>query len=254
MNEKIIQKLNALTQDFYTRVAPYWNDNPEYFWSGWEDMVQFLPQYGDLQVLDLGCGNGRFANFVDSKLDFKTANYLGLDADQWYIHTAGKQFSKLMRVNTKFEKQDFVTRGLENMDSDKYNLVTLFGLLHHIPSRKLRLKLISEVYKLMPKGGVLVFTLWNFLGEERLRKRIVDLNSEYGVGVCNQFELKHSDLEDGDYILDWVKYVTAYRYSHDFDEKEIECWKKLGFEEVTNYLHDGRFSLRNKYFIWRKNF
>jgi SAM-dependent methyltransferase len=252
METDTISKLNFITQEFYTRVAPYWNDNPDYFWAGWEDMVQYLPVACDLNLLDLGCGNGRFANFVDSKMVFESATYLGLDSDQWYIHKAGKMFANLARVKTKFEKQDFLVSGLDSLRSNHYDLVTLFGLLHHIPSRVKRLDLMREIYDLMPASAVLVFTLWNFTGEERLKKRIVDLNSDYGQQVCDQFGLDKSDLEAGDYILDWVKYVTAYRYAHYFGEDEIDSWRQLGFREASSYLHDGRFSLRNKYFVWVK--
>jgi hypothetical protein len=185
-------------------------------------------------------------------MEFDTANYLGLDSDQWYIDTANNLLGKLSRVEVRFERQDFIYSRLKQATNNKYNLVTLFGLLHHIPSRAKRLELITNIYNIMPKGEVLVFTLWNFLGEQRLRKRIVDLDSQYGREVCQKFSIDKSDLEQGDYILDWVKYVTAFRYAHYFDDKELASWRDLGFDEVTNYLGDGRFSLRNKYYIWVK--
>jgi 2-polyprenyl-3-methyl-5-hydroxy-6-metoxy-1,4-benzoquinol methylase len=65
MQEGIVTQLNQLNTHFYQIVASDFDESRQYFWSGWDSCLPELHKLvsetgGKLQVLDLGCGNGRF--------------------------------------------------------------------------------------------------------------------------------------------------------------------------------------------------
>ncbi len=43
----------------------------------------------------------------------------------------------------------------------KYNLVFLLAVLHHIPTRSLRLKILKDIHSVLAPGGRLVLSTWN---------------------------------------------------------------------------------------------
>jgi hypothetical protein len=132
----------------------------------------------------------------------------------------------------------------EKLPHKKYHLTTLFGVLHHIPSRKLRKELIAILADSLTSGGLLVLTAWRFINEERFEKKqihpqIVSIDPE--------------DLEANDYILDWQKKVTAYRYCHYTDIQEMkELIDISGLQLAADYTADGKSGNLNHYVVLRK--
>jgi c-di-AMP phosphodiesterase-like protein len=59
------------------------------------------------------------------------------------------------------------------------------------------------------------------------------------------------DLESGDYLLTWTKKVESLRYSHFFDDLEINNLLKNKFEILESFRSDGA-EKRNKYYICRR--
>jgi len=184
MTYKTALKLIKLNQDFYNTVGQYWNSAIDYSWQGWDFFVAKNDQYNwlsqkdrSLEVLDLGCGNCRFAYFLKKNFDNYTINYTGIDNSDFLLYQAR---ANLKNVDGKLlyclYKQDLI---LDQWDQylfgKKFNLIVLFGVMHHIPTRYFRQNLINKATKFLIRNGILIFTTWNFLNIPRLQKRIVNL-------------------------------------------------------------------------------
>lgn len=116
----------------------------------WQDL-EFIKKYvskGD-KVLDLGCGNGRLTELLKD-LDIK---YIGIDSSEKLISLAKKKYP-----NYEFLKADALKLPFENNSFDK---VISIAVLHHIPSRKLRLQFLKEIKRVLKPNGKLVLTIWN---------------------------------------------------------------------------------------------
>jgi tRNA (uracil-5-)-methyltransferase TRM9 len=207
------------------------------------------------KVLDLGCGNGRFANFLKSELDIQILNqteYLGVDFSVNFMNRSQSNMQKQL-VGYELREMD-ILKDLNQLESTKFDLVVIFGLIHHIPSLAARKQFFKDVKRLLNPNSILVFTTWQYLDTPRLIKRVVDPETTKGLQIYNKLGIKKTDLEDGDNILDWVKKIFCLRYSHYFSDQETDgLIKETDLELIHSFVCDGRDSKRNRYFVCRRN-
>src|SRR5579859_7793821 len=129
MTSQTIRQLNQLNQQFYEQVAADFSQTREQPWSGWQQLIPLLQEKQPQNILDLGCGNGRFGEFLQNQLP--NFQYKGVDKNKNLL-----QIAKSHLPDATFSQVDIVESSLENslanQITDKYDLITLFGVLHHI--------------------------------------------------------------------------------------------------------------------------
>jgi tRNA (uracil-5-)-methyltransferase TRM9 len=258
VNKKTIDILNELNKKFYDETGSIvWNQSPNYYWEGWYQLSKIIKENKstnhNYKILDLGCGNARFSNFLRSELDQITLSqieYLGVDFSVNFMNRSQpNEGNQLANYNLK---EVDILKDLDTLETCKFDLIVMFGLIHHIPSLLFRKQFFKDVKRLLNPNGLIIFTTWRYLDSPRLLKRVVDPDTEKGIEIFDKLDIKKSDLEDGDNILDWVKKIFCLRYSHHFSELEIDCYIKdnqLGL--IHSFVYDGRDSKRNKYYICR---
>ena len=75
MNKKSAQKIINQTRKDYNKIAEHFASTRQYIWPDIGKILDKLKIDQGTKVLDLGCGNGRFADyFIEKK-----AEYYGLD-------------------------------------------------------------------------------------------------------------------------------------------------------------------------------
>lgn len=252
MKQETVLELNKLNQQFYKITAEEFSKTRSFYWKGWKELVEPLKKIGkdhsQLKVLDIGCGNGRFGEFLWKEKVHKKLIYHGADNSKELLEFAEQRLN-----NYKFEKKLFyldVIDALINNNLDellpqkKYQVITLFGVLHHIPSFKLRKKLINIIAEHLTSDGLFVFTAWRFLNEKRFEKKQI----HPAIAKINPDE-----LEENDFILDWQRGVTAFRYCHYTNDEEIEkLIDETSLELEKEYTADGKSGNLNFYQILRK--
>ena len=154
-------------------------------------------------MLDVGCGNGRFGRFLADRLGKERLRYVGIDSSAALLDRAK---TALDGLDARLEQRDIVENP-PDAALDQFELVALFGVLHHIPGMDRRLALLRALGERVSPGGLLVFTEWRFLEVATLRERIVPWEATLAV-------------EAGDYLLDWRRGERALRYCHAVDEAE----------------------------------
>jgi len=261
-----IKQLNQINLDFYENFATEFAGAREYYWSGWEKLLTSIEkQLGShpsqtLKVADVGCGHGRLANFLVENMPLKwQLHYTGFDSSQTLLKFAKFKLKNLPRLknNTKLISMDLMTQLLENKtplleDNSRpkpiYDLICLFGVFHHVPAFKLRHQLIHKLLSQLSKQGLLIITFWDFANFDRFEKKIVD---------PNQVKINPHDLEKDDYILDWKKGGTAYRYCHHTTQDEIKQFLNtppvdapfIKAKIIDSFQADGREQTINRYLV-----
>jgi SAM-dependent methyltransferase len=231
MTQEQILKIISQTEEFYKKNAEEFSKTRQNPWQGWKKLLEIIKNNFSkealLSVLDLGCGNARFCQFLSDNLDGKI-DYTGFDNNDFLMIEA-----ILKHPDQRFKKVNVLTE-LDKIDQ-RYDLVVAFGLTHHIPGKEFRKKWFESVLNLVSSQGLAIFTFWNLQSDSRFEKA-----------------LSAKDLEENDYYYSWGD-SQEKRYVHIYDEKEInelsELFKTLGFKLLKTYDSDGKNKRMNTYLI-----
>jgi SAM-dependent methyltransferase len=252
LRDETAQALREVNRRFYQERASEFSRTRERPWSGWGEILDRL---GTLlpdppRVLDVGCGNGRFARFLEERLGGKF-DYCGVDESALALAEAKKRLPS--RENVVLVQHDFLESAVPTgLSERKFDLVALFGVLHHVPGRKNRLELMRRLEALLAPRGLLAFSIWRFDRLPRFQKKVVpwaEFLARTGVGIDVE------DLEPGDYILTWGAWgdcgegPTAYRFCHQMSEEEEEELQRLLPAELLLRLDAA--AEPNRYFVFR---
>jgi len=214
MRKKITDKIRGLVKEAYGAIAGEFDRTRKRQWLEFQHFLEFIEN--DVKVLDLGCGNGRFYELLKPK----KVDYLGIDNSSSLLEKARENFP-----DAKFKLGDMVDLDLSDGSFDAILSIASF---HHIPSRKLRKKVVDEMYRVLKSDGVLIITVWNLFQWKylvNLVKAITSFILHFG------FKYAWNDL--------WIKWGghIQKRYYHAFLPKEfISYFKKKNWKIEEFYF------------------
>lgn len=231
MDEQTIARLNAINRDFYATTASDFDQTRGRAWPGWQRLAPRLN--APLSVLDVGCGNGRFGVFLAETLT-GAISYHGIDNNADLLAYARTALSEHAQVSATLTEHDAI---LGAPPTATYDLVVLFGVIHHVPGRDHRQQMLAQLAQRVRAGGHLCFAAWRFYEYDRFRKRLVDWDDTLTVDAH-------------DYLLDWRRGARALRYCHYVDDAEHEALvAATGLQEVERYRADGADDRMNLYSV-----
>ncbi len=236
--------LRRINREFYSRyAADFDRTRHPGGWPGWRRVVEAAARTTGrpLRVLDLGCGNGRFGLFLDRNPDLRRNQpfeYLGIDSSAELIERARAEAGGCDHI--RFEVDDIEKRTL---DQTSHDLVTLFGVVHHLPGFDNRRRALERAAEALAPGGLLAVTCWQFTGDPRFQSRQLDWSEEPAVD--------REQLEPGDHLLRWGPGDSeARRYCHHTDERELDrLVAGLPVAEHARYRADGAGGRQNLYWL-----
>lgn len=254
VKQAIAQRLIALNQKFYSDFGRQFSETRRRIQPGVLRILDRLD--GNEHILDLGCGNGELVRVL-ARRDHHGA-YLGLDFSLPLLTEAQ---SLSARFQTTFVEADLSTdwdsklrsvmasqvpavQGPRDQNINAISLIFSFATLHHIPTWELRLQFIQKVRSFLPAGGCFIHSNWQFMNSPRLRKRVQE---------WNQIGLTESDVDSGDYLLDWRSGGRGLRYVHHFEEAELaEAATTGGFHILDTFYSDGKEGNLAIYQVWQR--
>lgn len=252
MDERTRARLEAINRDFYDAVALEFSATRDHAWPGWEDVLSELSE-GTLRVLDVGCGNGRFATFLGDRWKGRLV-YLGVDSNEVLLTHAREQPRTSEQID--FEQHELLSAGFRtDPPQGPFDLIVLFGVLHHIPSFAARSALLALLGARLADRGVLAVTLWRFAEDERLRKRLLPWE-EYNARARRPVDA--DQLEPGDSLVRWGTETSTPRYCHFANETEAQHLIERTEETDANlrlvrrFRADGRSGDLNDYLLFRR--
>lgn len=228
MDERTRDLLLELNRRFYATVADPFHHTRLARSRGMEQLLSHLgprlrPAGGPLRVADIGCGNGRFALLLEEL--GAPVEYLGVDGDAALLAHAAALTAELAHVTPRWLAADLADPAWAEPLGGCYDLVVCLATLQHLPSYALRLETARRLRGLLAPGGVLALSAWQFLSSERLAAKQLAWSA---AGV------DPAALEAGDALLPWSQGVSAVRYVHQIDEREM---RRLAADAGLALLH-----------------
>ena len=245
------QTQNALLQinrRFYEQTAVQFDATRQ----GWTPGLRAILPYFERgakdrpTVLDVGCGNGRFARLLAH--ESLHARYVGVDGNAQLLQLARSAAAELAGVECLFLQADLARPSwlaaladasagdgcwptlLEREGRAPFDVVLCTATIQHLPGYRLRLRLLRDFRRLT--DGYIILSFWQFLGRQRFRAKLIDPRT---VGI------EPGALEAGDGLLPWKQGVEAIRYVHQVDEAELEhLAADAGLEVVRTFRADGK--------------
>lgn len=234
MRPEMVQKLLGINKKFYTEFAESFAQTRITPQPGFSQLLSYLPAPCH-DVVDVGCGNGRFGTFLSMNLpDF---SYTGIDFTEPLLELAGDS------LGGNFIARDISQAGfLEGQG--QFDLAVCLATLQHIPGRPNRLAVLQEMAAHLSNNGRIFLSNWQFTQSDRQKRKILDW-SEVG--------LKLEDVDPGDYLLSWRRNGRGLRYVHLVDQQETAWLANHADLLVLNeYLSDGKEGNLNLYTILAK--
>lgn len=212
MDEEYAKHLAGKTKNDYDKIAKQFSDVRKSVYQETVDLIKKHIKKGD-RVLDLGCGNGRLYNtIVSEKID-----YIGIDFSEELIKIARK----------KYPEGEFMVADSLNLpfSDNHFDKIYSIAVLHHIPSKKLRLRGMEEIKRTLKSEGFLILTVWNLQERKSIKKLI------YKFGLLKLFN--RSKLDFGDILKEWKGSNDCY--FHCFKKGELESLvKKAGLRIIDS--------------------
>lgn len=275
--------MNEVNARFYRDNAASFSQTRRAGWPGWHRCLEEArPAAGQpvaapgasraaaaspaTRVLDLACGNLRFARFLADACDAPVA-YVGVDncpelgagaatgdlPPAWSLQVAQLDVVGALLAGTLASSLDAtLARAWGTAGSGpQANLAVAFGFLHHVPTFSARLSLLRALLADTAPGGTCCVSFWRFMSNERLAAK-AHVTTTRGL---NELGLAPDALGEHDYLLGWQDVPGAYRYCHHFCSREVDALLSgLGSlaQPVARFNADGRSGDLNAYVVLRR--
>jgi SAM-dependent methyltransferase len=239
MDSATAARLIELNKDFYTRFGDSFSATRHRIQPGVRRILDMFK--GNESILDLGCGNGELARELAQR--GHRGPYLGVDFSRPMLREAESQPDGFPARFVEVNLTELSASSNPLFLSGNWSLITAFAVLHHIPSCQLRLNTLRTIHRLLEPDGKFIHSNWQFLNSEKLKARIQPWEA---------VATSRSDVDAGDYLLDWRDGGKGLRYVHHFDEMELrELADVSGFHIRNMFYSDGDGGRLGLYQVWQ---
>jgi SAM-dependent methyltransferase len=147
VHKKFADSIADKVKESYSQFAGEFDQTRKQQWPEFDHFLAYTKKHA--KILDLGCGNGRLCDFLKPK----EVSYLGIDHNSQLLDLARKNFPE-----ARFQLDDIMDLKLEEEAFDNVFCIAAF---HHIPTKKMRKKVLADVHRALKPDGLLILTVWN---------------------------------------------------------------------------------------------
>ncbi|WP_028263980.1 class I SAM-dependent methyltransferase [Atopobium fossor] len=214
------RQLSCITSEFYRQQAQSFSATRQAPWQGWQRCLDAMPLFSaadNPSILDVGCGNLRFARFLIQQAKVAPTAYFAVDNSELLVQ------SGTTNIQAIFSKVDIVDNLLDgtlasHLNMPSCDLVVSFGFMHHVPGAQNRIQLLKTLLHKVKSGGYLCVSFWQFMHSPKLAAKALQTTAI----ALTQLQLDAHALEENDYLIGWQNQTNSWRYCHHFTQNELE--------------------------------
>ena len=240
ISKQTARQLSRITSEFYTQQTQSFSATRQMPWQGWQHCLDVMSCFTAVEkprVLDVGCGNLRFARFLTDQAGVQPVSYF---AD----------------IQITFIKMDLVNSLLDDTLSTQLkvpacDLVVAFGFLHHVPGTQNRIRLLCALLDKTKPGGYLCVSFWQFMNSAKLAAKANKATAQ----ALQQLQIDLDALEKNDYLLGWQDQTHTWRYCHHFTQGELEDLVAQLAPQArmcAQFSADGKEGNLNRYIVFQR--
>jgi tRNA (uracil-5-)-methyltransferase TRM9 len=198
------------------------NSRKGLYWPEIDTILSDIEKNKYTSVLDIGCGNGRFASEMRKKLVYDI-RYLGTDNSKWMIEEASNLLpDERFLIGSMTDLADI-------LGEEKYDAIVLLASFHHLGTREERLQCLKNLKDYLAQDGSAYMTNWNLRDQEKYTKNHRG-NSDYAIKI-------------GEYT----------RYYHGFTLAELEnLFLEAGWDIQENRIFEGGRNIYSRIRLLKK--
>ena len=250
------EQLSHITSEFYAQQAQSFSATRQAPWQGWQKCLEAMPQLlaGEKpSVLDVGCGNLRFARFLCGEAGIVPAKYFAVDNCRPLVESGnvGGQASQVTFIELDVIRSLFDDTLFSQLTAPPCDLVVAFGFLHHVPGAEKRLQLLRTLLEKTKPGGFVCVSFWQFMNSQKLAAKAQETTAQ-GLRALG---IDASELEEHDYLIGWQGKAETWRYCHHFSQEELDkLLASLGsdVQVCAQFSADGKDNNLNRYVILQR--
>jgi SAM-dependent methyltransferase len=247
MDAEVSRRLLEINRRFYSEFGAAFAATRRRIQPGVRRALDLLPDAAGERWLDLGCGGGALAREWLRRR--RLSSYLGLDFSAPLLAEASQVVAGAGgSERVAFAQADLSNPGWATGLNGGFRGALAFAVLHHLPGKANRERLLRQVHGLLVPRGMFVHSVWQFQRSPKLLSR---------VQPWDLAGLREEQLEPGDTLLDW-RYTlptqteqAGLRYVHTFTPAELEDLAAAsGFAIRETYESDGQGGRLGLYQVW----
>ncbi len=224
MRQKTAEELQEKVKKDYDHIVEDFHRTRKSDWKEFKIFLKFIKE--GQRLIDLGCGNGRFYDFIRK---YKSVRYVGMDNNKKLLDKAGENFNRKLFVLGDMTKIP--------LEGNKFDVACAIASFHHIPSITLRKTALKEIHRMLKSEGILIMSVWN-LFQPKYKKYIWRARIK-GLFTFGKFDMR-------DTFIPWGK-SDVKRYYYAFKPRELrKLLAKNGFYPISEHVG------RNIVFICKK--
>lgn len=178
----------------YEKIAQHFDETRTSHWSKVKEFLLSLPSYST--VLDIGCGNGKYASV---RKDF---HYIGTDITLPLLYK-----SKFHTVSAEVFRSSCMHK--LPIKTASVDAILHIAVLHHFATYEERFHIIKSFFDYLRPNGRILFTVWAY-EQSDIKKRDI--------------KWKRMSQNTTDYLIPWLDKhtkVTYHRFYHLFSKEEV---------------------------------
>lgn len=221
MKDKIAKQLLTKVITDYDNIAEEFSQTRQSRWKEFEIFLKYIKN--GQKIVDLGCGNGRFYEFLKKN---RKIEYKGIDNSKNLLKLAKSKFKN--DSNCQFLEGDLLNTNLKTNFSD---LVTAIASFHHLPGKNTRKKSLQEIHRILKDKGILIISVWN-LFQNKYKKYV------WKARLKHILSLGKYDWRDT--LIPWGKTDTK-RYYYAFKPAELQKLLEENGFKILEKISDNNF-------------